>query len=178
MVYDSAWDHAGQPSQTNCYQDGEASLAVRKELAAGPVIASVVGYTLAYNTLDNNKGPTQGVLVEFKQDLAGVGGDVHNVKQTIDARLYNEIFPDIVGVLRGQAGYAVGFDGGVRMLDEFQAGHVAGARLPTRRLRSARHHRDRLWLRRHPGRARRFAILGVVARVPDPDAIRAKRTSA
>jgi outer membrane protein insertion porin family len=120
--YDSAWDKAGQPSQTNCFQDGEASLAVRKELAAGPVIASVVGYTLAYNTLDNNKAPTQGVLVEFKQDLAGVGGDVHNVKQTIDARLYNEIFPDIVGVLRGQAGYAVGFDGSIRMLDEFQAG--------------------------------------------------------
>src|SRR3984957_2700000 len=120
--YDQAWDHAGQPAQTNCYQDGEASLAVRKELASGPVIASVVGYTAAYNTLDNNRAPTQGVLVEFKQDLAGVGGDVHNVKSTIDARLYNEIFPDIVGVLRGQAGWAVGFDGGLRMLDHFQAG--------------------------------------------------------
>jgi outer membrane protein insertion porin family len=120
--YDSAWDHAGQPTQTNCYQDGEASLAVRKELAAGPVIASVVGYTLAYNTLDNNRAPTQGVLVEFKQDLAGAGGDVHNLKTTVDARLYDEIFPDIVGVLRGQAGYAVGFDGTIRMLDEFQAG--------------------------------------------------------
>jgi outer membrane protein insertion porin family len=120
--YDSAWDHAGQPAQTNCYQDGEASLAVRKELAAGPVIASVVGYTLAYNTLDNNRAPTQGVVVEFKQDLAGAGGDVHNLKTTIDARLYDEIFPDIVGVLRGQAGYAVGFDGTIRMLDEFQAG--------------------------------------------------------
>jgi outer membrane protein insertion porin family len=120
--YDQAWNHAGQPDQTNCYQDGEASLAVRKELATGPVIASVVGYTAAYNTLDNNRAPTQGVLVEFKQDLAGVGGDVHNVKSTIDARLYNEIFPDIVGVLRGQAGWAVGFDGGLRMLDHFQSG--------------------------------------------------------
>jgi outer membrane protein insertion porin family len=120
--YLSAWDHAGQPAQINCYQYGQASLAVRKELAAGPVIASVAGYTLAYNTLDNNRAPTQGVLVEFKQDLAGVGGDVHNLKSTIDARLYNEIFPDIVGVLRGQAGYAVGFDGTIRMLDEFQAG--------------------------------------------------------
>jgi outer membrane protein insertion porin family len=118
----AAWLAAGSPSQTNCYQDGEASLAVRKELAAGPVIASAVGYTLAYNTLDNGRAPTQGVLVEFKQDLAGVGGDVHNVKSTIDARLYNEIFPDIVGVIRGQAGYAVGFDGSIRMLDEFQAG--------------------------------------------------------
>ena len=110
------------PTQTNCYQDGEASLAVRKELAAGPVIASVVGYTLAYNTLDNGRAPTQGVLVEFKQDLAGVGGDVHNLKSTIDARMYNEILPDVVGVLRGQAGYAVGFDGAIRMLDEFQSG--------------------------------------------------------
>jgi outer membrane protein insertion porin family len=118
----AAWTAAGQPSQTNCYQDGEASLAVRKELAAGPVIASAVGYTLAYNTLDNGRAPTQGVLVEFKQDLAGAGGDVHNLKSTIDARMYNEILPDVVGVLRGQAGYAVGFDGAIRMLDEFQAG--------------------------------------------------------
>ncbi len=118
----AAWLAAGSPSQTNCYQDGEASLAVRKELAAGPVIASAVGYTLAYNTLDNGRAPTQGVLVEFKQDLAGVGGDVHNLKSTIDARMYNEILPDVVGVLRGQAGYAVGFDGSIRMLDEFQSG--------------------------------------------------------
>jgi outer membrane protein insertion porin family len=120
--FNTAWALAGSPSQTNCYQDGEASLAVRKELAQGPVIASAVGYTLAYNTLDNGRAPTQGVLVEFKQDLAGVGGDVHNVKSTIDARMYNEILPDIVGVIRGQAGYAVGFDGSIRMLDEFQAG--------------------------------------------------------
>ncbi len=118
----AAWLAAGSPSQTNCYQDGEASLAVRKELAAGPVIASAVGYTLAYNTLDNGRAPTQGVLVEFKQDLAGVGGDVHNLKSTIDARIYDEILPDVVGVLRGQAGYAVGFDGTIRMLDEFQSG--------------------------------------------------------
>jgi outer membrane protein insertion porin family len=81
-----------------------------------------VGYSAVYNTLDNNRAPTQGVLVEFKQDLAGVGGDVHNVKSTIDARMYNEIFPEIVGVLRGQAGWAVGWDGGLRMLDHFQAG--------------------------------------------------------
>jgi outer membrane protein insertion porin family len=120
--YIAAWEAAGSPSQTNCYQDGEASLAVRKELAAGPVIASAIGYTLAYNTLDNGRAPTQGVLVEFKQDLAGAGGDVHNLKSTIDARIYNEVFPDIVGVLRGQAGYAVGYDGSIRMLDEFQSG--------------------------------------------------------
>ena len=65
---------------------------------------SLVGYTAAYNTLDNNRSPTRGVSVEFKQDLAGVGGDVHNVKSTIDARHYNEIIPDIVGGASRQAG--------------------------------------------------------------------------
>jgi outer membrane protein insertion porin family len=98
-------------------------LAVRKELAAGPVIVSSLGYTLAYNTLDNNRNPTNGLLVEFKQDGAGAGGDVRFLKSTLDARLYNEIFPDVVGLLRGQAGYATGWGGeGLRMLDHFQGG--------------------------------------------------------
>jgi outer membrane protein insertion porin family len=110
-------------TQQNCFQDGEASLAVRKELAAGPVFVSSVGYTLAYNTLDNNKNPTNGLIVELKQDGAGAGGDVRFLKSTLDTRLYNEIFPDIVGVVRGQGGYATGWGGdGLRMLDHFQSG--------------------------------------------------------
>jgi outer membrane protein insertion porin family len=112
--------------QQNCYQDGEASLAVRKELAQGPVFVSSVGYTLAYNTLDNNKNPTQGLITEFKQDFAGVGGDVNYLKSTFDSRVYNEVFPDLVGLWRLQAGYAMGWnnaDGeGLRMLDHFQGG--------------------------------------------------------
>jgi outer membrane protein insertion porin family len=107
----------------NCFQDGEASLAVRKELAQGPVFVSSLGYTLAYNTLDNNKNPTNGLLLEFKQDGAGAGGDVNFLKSTIDARLYNEIFPDVVGLFRAQGGYATGWGGqSLRMLDHFQGG--------------------------------------------------------
>src|SRR5262249_33081433 len=109
--------------QTNCFADGEASLAIRKELAAGPVLVSSLGYTVAYNTLDNNRNPTNGLLVEFKQDGAGAGGDVRFLKSTLDARLYNEIFPDVVGLIRGQGGFATGWGGeGLRMLDHFQGG--------------------------------------------------------
>ena len=114
---------SANPTQQNCYQDGEASLAVRKELAQGPVFVSSLGYTLSYNTLDNNKSPTSGLLVEFKQDGAGLGGDVNFIKSTFDSHLYNEIFPDIVGVWRVQGGYATGWGGeGLRMLDHFQGG--------------------------------------------------------
>jgi outer membrane protein insertion porin family len=114
---------SANPVQQNCFQDGESSLAVRKELAAGPVFVSSIGYTLAYNTLDNVKNPTNGLLVELKQDGAGAGGDVRFVKTTLNVRLYDEIFPDLVALVRAQGGYATGWGGeGLRMLDHFQAG--------------------------------------------------------
>lgn len=110
-------------SNMNCYADGEASMAVRKELAAGPVTTSLVGYSLAYNTLDNNKVPTSGMLAEFKQDLAGAGGDVNFVRSSIDTRNYYEVFPDVVGVLHLQGGHIAGWGGkDLRMLDHFQMG--------------------------------------------------------
>ena len=102
---------SGASYQQNCYADGEASLAVRKELAQGPVLVSAPGYTLAYNTLDNNRNPTSGMIIDFRQDLAGAGGDVKNLKTIIDTRMYNEIYPDIVGLLRIQGGFATGWGG-------------------------------------------------------------------
>jgi outer membrane protein insertion porin family len=108
---------------SNCYSDGEASLAVKKELARGAVLVSLVGYSLAYNTLDTNLDPTRGLSITFAQDVAGAGGDVNYVKNTFDGRLYNEIMPDVVGLLRLQAGLASGWGGkDLRMLDHFQAG--------------------------------------------------------
>jgi outer membrane protein insertion porin family len=106
-----------------CYFNGEASLPVKIELANGPVWTSAVGYTLAYNTLDNNKDPNNGLLVEFRQDVAGLGGDVKYLRSTIDGRFYFPVVSDVVGVLRGQAGHIMGIGGeGIRMLDHFQMG--------------------------------------------------------
>ena len=51
-----------------CYGDGESTLPVRKELSGGTTWTSAIGYSLNYNTLDNNKNPTNGLLVDFKQD--------------------------------------------------------------------------------------------------------------
>jgi outer membrane protein insertion porin family len=108
---------------TSCYADGESSLAVRKELAAGAVLVSMLGYSLAYNTLDNNKNPTAGLYAEFKQDFAGVGGDVNFIRSTFDARSYYEVFSDVVSVLHVQGGHLAGWGSkDLRMLDHFQMG--------------------------------------------------------
>jgi outer membrane protein insertion porin family len=106
-----------------CYADGEASLAVRKELAAGPVNVSLVGYTLSYNTLDNNKLPTSGIFAELRQDFAGLGGDVNFIRTQVEARTYYEIINDVVGVFKVQAGGITSWGGQqLRMLDSFQMG--------------------------------------------------------
>ena len=107
----------------NCYANGEASLAVRKELAQGPVNVSLVGYTVSYNTLDNNKLPTSGLFTELRQDFAGVGGDVKFIRTAVEARNYYEVFSDVVSVFKVQAGNVTPWGGeGLRMLDQFQMG--------------------------------------------------------
>ncbi|HEY6832640.1 MAG TPA: outer membrane protein assembly factor BamA [Pseudolabrys sp.] len=111
------------PAGFNCFSDGEASLPVRIELSQGPVTVSLVGYTLAYNTLDNVRAPTSGLYAELKQDLAGVGGDVNFIRSQAEARSYYEVIPDVVGVVKLQAGNISAWGGkDLRMLDEFQMG--------------------------------------------------------
>jgi outer membrane protein insertion porin family len=106
-----------------CYSDGEASLPVRKELQSGKTLTSSVGYSLNYNTLDNNKNPTDGLLIDWKQDFAGLGGDVKYIKSAIDAKYYTPLVADIVGLIHLQGGMLNQFGGSeLRMLDHFQMG--------------------------------------------------------
>jgi outer membrane protein insertion porin family len=106
-----------------CYSDGEASLPVRKELQNGKTLTSALGYSLNYNTLDNNKNPTDGLLIDFKQDFAGVGGDVSYIKTAADLKYYTPLVADIVGLIHVQGGILnqLGSDS-LRMLDHFQMG--------------------------------------------------------
>jgi outer membrane protein insertion porin family len=105
-----------------CFSDGEASLPVRKELQSGKILTSSLGYSLNYNTLDNNKNPTDGLLVSFGQDFAGVGGDVSYLKSVIDAKYYTPLVSDIVGLIHLQGGMLNKVGSDLRMLDHFQMG--------------------------------------------------------
>ncbi|MGY8677001.1 outer membrane protein assembly factor BamA [Bradyrhizobium sp. UFLA05-153] len=114
---------ASTTNSLGCYANGEASLPVRKELAGGKTLTSALGYSLSYNTLDNNKNPTDGLLVDFKQDFAGVGGDVTYLKSAVDAKYYQSLVSDLVGLVHLQGGILnkIG-NNDIRMLDHFQMG--------------------------------------------------------
>jgi outer membrane protein insertion porin family len=121
---------------SNCFLDGEASLAIKQAVSQGAVWTSLFGYSLAFNTLDNNKAPTSGLFAELRQDFAGIGGDVSFLRTITDWRYYYEIYSDIVLMLRAQGGHIVGIGNqtgidpagnvvqlpGLRMLDHFFMG--------------------------------------------------------
>ena len=69
------------------------------------------GYTLSYNTLDNNKNPTSGIFAELRQDIAGAGRQSKFVRTTADVRYYHEIFDQIVGIVHLQGGEIFGLAG-------------------------------------------------------------------
>jgi outer membrane protein insertion porin family len=82
---------------------------------------------LTYNTLDNNKRPTSGVLLSFGQDIAGLGGDAKYLRTVVDFRSYYEVVSDLVGIVHLQGGDMFGLTKGpngesnyVRMLDDFK----------------------------------------------------------
>ena len=143
VAYPNYYTNFNAGAQTNCLLSGsatgdaligQASLPVREELAQGGYLTSLAGYGFSYNTLDNNKHPTNGILVSFGQDFAGLGGDAYYIRTTADFRSYYEIVSDLIGILHLQGGDMLGLSdcptsgacvsngGYVRMLDDFKMG--------------------------------------------------------
>ena len=106
---------------TNCLTNGEASLALKQ--AVGTTVTSLVGYTLSYNSLDSGKNPTEGILAELRQDIAGAGGTEHFVRTTGDIRYYRPIYDQIIGLVHLQAGDLRAYGGNdLRIVDNFNLG--------------------------------------------------------
>jgi outer membrane protein insertion porin family len=81
-----------------------------------------VGYSLNYNTLDDNKHPTEGLLATFTQQYIGL--DHSLLKTEAKARYFVSLLPDygVVGSVKAQAGYIYSFDGAVSPLEAFRSG--------------------------------------------------------
>ncbi|MCZ8183303.1 MAG: outer membrane protein assembly factor BamA [Beijerinckiaceae bacterium] len=110
------------PALSNtCIADGEASVAIKE--ARGSTVTSLVGLTLAYNTLDNNSNPTQGTFAELKPEIAGLGGDSRFVRAVASARYYQSLWDDVIGMVKVQGGHMFAYgDDRLRVLDHFYMG--------------------------------------------------------
>ena len=114
-----------QPSTatSNCLLNGEASMAIKQAAAMGAITTSLVGYSLLWDSIDDRKNPTSGVYLNFHQDIAGVGGASHFVRETFDGKYYYPVSDDLVGFLRLQGGQINQLGGGnLPLVDDFNLG--------------------------------------------------------
>jgi outer membrane protein insertion porin family len=106
-----------------------ASAAIKEAVPGFPNVSSntydtsSVGYTLAYDTRNNKRRPTEGVYYTLSQDLAGVGGDVRYLRSVGEARGYYPVSDTITAAGRATGGVIGGWGGqDVRLLDLFYRG--------------------------------------------------------
>lgn len=82
-----------------------------------------VGYTLTYNTLDNQRRPTEGLLATFTQQYVGL--DHNYIRTEARARYFMPLLDDtgVVGSIRGTAGIINDLgDDGVHPIESFRLG--------------------------------------------------------
>jgi outer membrane protein insertion porin family len=96
---------------------------ITAEAARGDVWDSYIGYRYSYDTRRTGLNPNAGVLLEFGQDFAGLGGDSTYVESTLRAVAQTKILNDEV-TLRAtlQAGALSYSEGSSRVTDRFTLG--------------------------------------------------------
>ena len=88
----------------NCLSNGEAPVEIKQAAAFGNIVTSLAGFSLLYNNIDDRKNPTTGYYVNYKQDVAGLGGQSDFIRETLDARWYHPITEDFIGQIHLQGG--------------------------------------------------------------------------
>ena len=84
---------------------------------------SSIGYNVLYDTRDNKRRPTSGMVFTLAQDLAGVGGDVRYIRSLGEVKGYYPVSETVTGQMRASGGTITGWGGqDVRLLDMFYKG--------------------------------------------------------
>ena len=100
--------------------DSSASRLIREQ--AGTFITSSVGHNLNYDKRDSRLKPTEGYSIKFGQEVAGLGGDVHYLKHTLNSGYYQPLLFDWVGSVNVRQGHITGLGENVRINDRFFLG--------------------------------------------------------
>lgn len=101
---------------------GGATAAIRR--AEGDRVTSMLGYSVAWNRVDNQLEPTNGFRVSLDQSFAGFGGDVRYVRSELRGGIYRDVFRnDIVFSVTGETGLLLSWGGDTaRINDRFFKG--------------------------------------------------------
>jgi len=101
----------------------EHGATVAGDIASGSQWSSALGYEYTYDTRRTGLDPTSGVLLQFSQDFAGLGGDSKYVKSVAKATGEKRFFNEEVTLRATLEGGALAWSEGTnRVLDRFILG--------------------------------------------------------
>ncbi|MCD2353622.1 outer membrane protein assembly factor BamA [Sulfitobacter pseudonitzschiae] len=101
----------------------ENGVIIDDDIAAGAQFRSSVGYTYTYDTRRSGLDPTAGVLLQFGQDFAGLGGDSKFIRTTGKVVGQKRIFNDEVILSATLEGGVLSWsEGNNRAIDRFILG--------------------------------------------------------
>lgn len=95
--------------------DSDASLLVKDE--EGSFIESSLGHELIYDTRDNRFDPTEGFVVRLRNEVAGLGGDVHFLRSAIGGAYHYPFWDDWTASVKGEVGNIIGLGENTRISD-------------------------------------------------------------
>lgn len=88
----------------------------------GSRLTSSVGHTITYDLRDDRFFPTEGYIVRLAQDLAGLGGDVHYLRNVLNYSYHRRLWQDWIGTLSLEEGHILGLGENVALSDRFFLG--------------------------------------------------------
>lgn len=101
----------------------EHGLVVADDVAAGEQWTSAIGYQYTYDTRRGGIDPTQGLLFQFTQDFAGIGGDNEYIETVARVTGERKFFNEDVTVRATLEGGALAWrNGNNRVVDRFILG--------------------------------------------------------
>ncbi|MEO5335567.1 MAG: outer membrane protein assembly factor BamA [Magnetospirillum sp. WYHS-4] len=98
----------------------KASQAIKSQ--EGTTTMSQVTHGLAYDRRDSKVKPTEGYVVRLTNDVAGLGGTTHFLRNKIDGTKYYELHENWILSVKGAVGHIVGLSEDVRVIDRYFVG--------------------------------------------------------
>jgi len=97
-----------------------ASRLIREQ--EGTSLTSSIGHNLTYDKRDSAIKPTDGYRIQFGQEAAGLGGDVHYLKHTLTYTHHWPLWSNWVANAQLKQGHIIGLDEDVGIGDRFFLG--------------------------------------------------------
>ncbi|AXI46836.1 outer membrane protein assembly factor BamA [Sulfitobacter sp. SK012] len=115
--------YTAQEIEAQARDPADNGLVVQDDIDAGQLLSSSIGYQYSFDTRRAGLNPTAGMLFEFSQDLAGIGGDQEYIKTVAKLVGEKQVLSEEVTLRATLEGGALSWSGGNnRVVDRFVLG--------------------------------------------------------